>query len=98
MKTIHYLRHQSGGVLWEYPFAQVPTGQQIEPIERLMAARHGTHHPKDGSEFWLRPIAVQLLEPGDTPAVKLPSSSSTENIAGLGSVSVQAVGHVSNPK
>lgn len=95
MKTIFFLRHQAGGVIHEYPFAESPTPGQREPIETLMALRHGTT-AQDGSTLWMIVVPVQVIEPGEVPEVKLPGIGK-ENVAGVGEVSVHAVGTVTNP-
>lgn len=94
MKKIWFMRHQAGGVLSDFPFAEQPTTEQIAPLRALMNARHGTHHPKTKEEFWFAPYAVDVLEPGDIPSVKIPGSGP----AAMGGNTAHGVGTVTNPK
>ena len=63
---VFFIRHQAAGVIWQTPFAQPPTVQQFEAIRTHVERTTGRVHPKTGEVFWLKVVAVRVLEPSDT--------------------------------
>jgi len=90
---IFFLRHQAGGVLWEYPFASDPTPGQVAPIETLMSLRFGTVSKK-GDTYWLRVVEVEVVPSGQTPHVVFPSGR--VSAPSMPSATLDAVGTVDN--
>lgn len=97
MATIHYVRHQANGVVWEHPFAQPPTDEQIEAVARLCAQRWGYIHKKTEAIYAIWSIEVPLLGPSDLPDVPA-QGLSVVNEATVGELSVTATGTVTPPK
>jgi hypothetical protein len=97
MKTIHFVRHQAAGILWEYPFAKAPTAEQVEALGRLCFQRHGENHPKSGESYWLTPIEINVLGSDEVPSVP-ERSLSVVSEAGVPQFSVSAKGTVTPPK
>jgi hypothetical protein len=107
MAKIYFLRHQAGGVLHEYPFAEPPTEEQRAAVWKLCFHRHGAEHPKiytdeSGNEF-KRPywpsddphalVERELLGASDVPAVP-EHALSVANAANTAQFMVTAVGKV----
>ena len=99
MKTIWVVRHQAEGFLVDHMFTEEPSSEQLEPLHKLMTARHGAKHPKSGKNYFFMVVQKQVFEPGEIPEVKVASSSvSREQRASLAGISVSAEGFVTNPK
>ncbi len=103
MSKIFFIRHQAGGVLYEFPFSAPPTDAQIAPIIAREQQRHGTHHPKeaeDGSRkpYWTKIVDAELLGPTDIPKIgqiaKGPIVVNPTTVTGVGTVTPLAAGAV----
>lgn len=71
---VYMIRHQAGGFLPEFIFAQEPNDEQLAPIRLLMAYRHGVEHPVlRGEEMWLRVYKMDLILGTAVPVVVLPN-------------------------
>lgn len=92
---VYMIRHQAGGTLPEYLFAERPTETQLEPIRELLRARHGDKHPKTKQTYWLQVIEVVVMGRADIPRVELPGVPAGPAI---GPAKISAVGGVKNPK
>lgn len=69
MAKIYFLRHQAGGVITKYPFAQQPTKPQVEAVARECFQTFGGKHPKTDEEYWLRVEERDVIGPDDEIAV-----------------------------
>ena len=97
-QKIFFLRHQHGGVLYDYPFTAPPSPEQIAPVAALMRATLGTHSPKTGESLWMRVVEAQMLQPGEVPVVRLPGDpSAAVSAAEMGDVTVSGIGTVGSP-
>lgn len=94
MKKIYFVRHQAGGVVHEFPFAQYPTDQQIAAVESICFDRHGFSHKKTPDQpYWTRVDEVSLFE-DEIPEVKK-AGLSIANVANAAEFSASGIGHVS---
>jgi hypothetical protein len=93
---VYFFRHQAAGVLWQYPFSAPLTDEQLASLARLCFQSHGERHPKTGEPYWCKGVAVEVLSPGDIPAVP-ERALSVASKADTSRVTVEGVGHVDNP-
>lgn len=92
MSKIYYVRHQAGGLLWEFPFAQPPTDSQKAALEALCRNLHGSVHPKTEKPYWLTVAEVDLLDSAALPDVG--GAGPSESSASAPQFSAQGVGYV----
>ncbi len=99
MSKVYLARHQAHGMLWQFPFASVPTDEQLAILANYCDRLHGEKHPKTGEDYFLKVEELEMLTPSDVPQALIPvGGSSRDNTAALGDNQVSGVGHVSNPK
>lgn len=94
MKHIYMVRHQIAGFLHEFIFAQEPSDEQLAPIRRLMASRHGVEFR--GEEIWMRVYKMDVIDDGAVPDVALPrpAPDSTGNGGAIPAMTITGTGIV----
>lgn len=97
MTSIFYIRHQSGGVMHEYPFSSEPTEKQKAAINKLCAQRYGVVHSKTLEPYWTSVVKINVLGPEDEIDIA-DQKLSVSNVVGVEEFSVSAVGKVTPPK
>lgn len=99
MAKIYLVRHQSGGVLWQFPFAEAPSAEQQAVLADYCARLHGEVHPKTKEPYFLNVVEIDVLNNSAVPQALIPvGGSERDNTAAIGQNQVTAVGHVTNPK
>jgi hypothetical protein len=97
MAKIYFVRHQAQNVVYQFPFAQPPSDEQIAAVRRFCFQTWGPTHEK-GDPYWTRVEEFDLLGLDEVPDVPLRALSlSKENVADPNKYEVSAQGHVENP-
>lgn len=101
---IYYARHQSLGVLTQFPFLEHPSAEQLAAVRGICDASQGTHHPKERVKpedvrvpYWMRVVEETVYGPTDIPSAPVaPTSAQVSGSAasGIGDVTVSATGRV----
>jgi hypothetical protein len=65
---IYFVRHQAAGVVYDYPFLQPPSEEQIAAVKRRCFQSFGAEHPKLG-EFQTSIYETEALGPDEIPVV-----------------------------
>lgn len=106
---IYYARHQSLGVLTQFPFLEPPSTEQLAAIREIADMSQGTHHPKqrllpeeERVPYWISVVEETVYGPTDMPMPPSPDaggvSVSGAASVGLGSVGVTGTGTVTPPE
>jgi hypothetical protein len=70
MAKIYFVRHQAHGVVYEYPFAEHPTQEQVAAVNRFCFNHHGFCHSKTpGEPYWTKVEEVDVVAPNGVPDV-----------------------------
>ncbi len=102
---IYYARHQSLGVINQFPFLEPPSAEQLAAIREIADMSQGTHHPKERNKppeqrvpYWIKVVEETAYGPTDIPMPPAPSgggvSVSGSAAVGLGTVGVSGTGSV----
>lgn len=84
---VYFVRHQAGGVLLDYPFANPPTDEQIAPLVAEMVRLHGERSPK-GEPWRTTIVSRRVLGLFDVPAIAPPPTAELRiEVNGIGTVS-----------
>lgn len=92
MDKIYFIRHQAGGVITKYPFANHPTEAQFAAVAKECFQNFGADHPKTKEPYWVRVEALPVLG-GEVPEVA-ERVLTTASMAGVGEFYVSGRGTV----
>lgn len=94
MSKVYFVRHQAAGILFELPFAQSPTDEQLAACAARCFRVHGFGHPKTPTEpYWVRVEEFDVLGPDAIPSVP-EITLSVASAAGATEFSVSGAGEV----